>query len=50
MRDLLSWLFSHFWQAFLVFGPVFLTFWLQRRRESKKSDTRGSGNRTSTDT
>ncbi|PTM56479.1 hypothetical protein [Desmospora activa] len=49
MRDLLSWLFSHLWQVLLVFGPVILAHWLQKRRENKKSDTRGTGNRTSDD-
>ncbi|MDR6227023.1 hypothetical protein [Desmospora profundinema] len=46
MWDLLSWLFRHFWQAFLVFGPVILAYGLQYR-ERKKSDPRGPGNRTS---
>lgn len=47
MRDLLSWLFGHLWQAFLVFGPVILTYRLQKGQKRKKSDTRGPGNRTS---
>ncbi|PTM56845.1 hypothetical protein C8J48_3170 [Desmospora activa DSM 45169] len=47
MWDLLSRLFRHLWQGFLVFGPVMLAHWLQNRQRRKKSDTRRHGDQTS---